>query len=286
MDAGRQEDASMIGRVRLLHQHDGISVRSSHLWGVVLSGGSASLLPRTVEHAATLIPRRRIVTVTARPHGGPGVAFAHVQRVVQPAYRGSAAEIFLPVLKIARRDGHATVVVLPGDLVTDHEARLMSYAKRAISAVELRPDVPVLLGARPHTPDPRHGWIEPGAPVDGLERLAVRTIARFIERPSRAEIGALCEGNGLRNTRIVIARAQTLIEIGKRCLPDVLETLEPLEAAFGRPEEPLLCDALYECMPRANLWRALLHGGDVAVLAIPDVMGRRHAPPMLQALAS
>jgi mannose-1-phosphate guanylyltransferase len=279
----------MIGRVRSLHDHESRAVRAAHLWGVVLSGGSAALVRRTVERAATLIPRRRIVTVTARPHlafAASGGALSHVQRVVQPAYRGSAAEIFLPVLKIARRDRHATVVIVPGDLVTDHEARLMSYVERAIAAVDLRPDVPVLLGAHPRTPDRGHGWIEPGPPVDGLERLAIRRITRFIERPSRAEIGALFEGNGLRSTRIVVAKAQTLIELGNRHVPDVLETLEPLEAAFGHPEESLLCDALYESMPRASVWRALLHGGEVAVLAIPDLMGSRHAPPVLHALAS
>ncbi len=280
----------MLGRVPFHREGDDVSViPPGHLWGIILSGASPALLRRTVDRAATLIPRRRIVTVSARRQARtvmPGVVVPHVQRVVQPSYRGSAPEILLPALKIARRDGHATVVVLPGDLLIDHERRLMSYIERAIAAVEVRPDVPVLLGAHPRTPDPAHGWIEPGPPVEGLERLSVRAIARFLERPSRAETGALFEGNGLLSTRIVIAKARTLIELGKRHLPDVLETLEPLEAAFGRPEEALLCDALYECMPRASLWRALLHGGEVAVLAIPDMMGSEHSPPLLHALAS
>jgi mannose-1-phosphate guanylyltransferase len=278
----------MIGEVRRLHEQTPLAPPSPHLWGVVLSGGPTALLRRTVERAATLIPRRRIVTVTARPHPGPApaIVLSRVQRIVQPVYRGSAAEIFLPVLKIARRDPHATVVVMPGDLLIGHETRFISYVERAISAVDVRPDVPILLGCHPRTLEAGHGWIEPGVPVDGLERLAIRTIARFIERPSRAEVGALFEGHGLRNTRVIIARARTLVDLGQRHLPDVLETLEPLEAAFGRPEESLLCDAVYECMPRASVWRALLRGGDVAVLGIPDLTGSQEAPPALHALAS
>jgi mannose-1-phosphate guanylyltransferase len=206
--------------------------------------------------------------------------------VVQPSYRGSAAEIFLPALKIARHDPHATVVIVPSDLVIDHEARLVSCVERAITAVGLRPDVPLLLAAHPRTPDAAHGWIEPGPPVDGLERLAVRTILRFIERPSRGELGPLFEETGLVSTRIVVARIRTLIELGQRHLPEVLETLEPLQSAFGRPEEPLLCDALYECMPRASVWRALLRCGEFAVLPIPEMVGTETTPPAWHALAS
>lgn len=278
----------MIGEVRRLREQPRGAIRLPHLWGVVLSGASSALVRRTVERTTTIIPRRRILTVTARPHPGqlPTISPSSVQRIVQPAYRGSAAEIFLPVLKIARRDPHATVVIVPGDLLVGHETRFVACVERAVSAVDLRPDVPILLGAHPRTLEAGHGWIEPGLPVDGLERLAIRTIARFIERPSRAEVGALFEGHGLRNTRVIVARARTLIELGQRYLPDVLETLEPLEAAFGRPEEALLCDAVYEHMPRASVWRALLHGGEVAVLEIPDLTGSREATPTAHALAS
>jgi mannose-1-phosphate guanylyltransferase len=278
----------MIGEVRRLHDRTGRTARSPHLWGVVLSGGSPALLRRTVERVATIVPRRRIVTVTARPHPGPApaIVLSRVQRIVQPSYRGSAAEIFLPVLKIARRDPRATVVIMPADLHIGHETRFVSYLERAIGAVDVRPDVPIVLGSHPRTLEAAHGWIEPGLPVEGLERLAIRSIARFIERPSRAEVGALFEDHGLANTRIIVAAARTLLEIGQHQLPDVLETLEPLEAAFGCPEESLLCDAVYECMPRASVWRALLDSDAAAVLAIPDLTGRQDSGPTLHALAS
>jgi hypothetical protein len=71
-----------------------------------------------------------------------------------------------------------------------------------------------------------------------------------------------------------------LLELGRRYLPDVLETLEPLESAFGMPEEDLLCEAVYEGMPSASISRDLLErGGDFAVLPIPDVVWRDHEHP-------
>jgi hypothetical protein len=39
-------------------------------------------------------------------------------------------------------------------------------------------------------------------------------------------------------------------------------------------------------MPRASLWRALLAQGDVAVLAIPAIVGSEHPAPIVQTLAS
>ena len=259
---------------------------SPHLWGIVLAGESNARLRETVERAADFVPRRRLLTVSTRRQPKSGPVPAHVQRVVQPSYRGSAAEILLPVLKVERRDPHAIVVILPGDLAVDHEARFITYLERAIAAVEVRPDVPVLLAAPPRTARGSRGWIEPGPSIEGLEDLTVRAIARFIERPGRAEIDALFAGNGLVSTRVVVAKARTLIELGSHHLPDVVEALEPLEAAFGRPEEPLLCDAIYECMPRASLWRALLRSGAVAVLPLPDVLGNEQGLGVLQALAS
>ena len=109
----------------------------SRLWGIVLANrvderrrvsvGRGSyphdkgLFRQTLEHASRLIPEERLVTVLARSHAAyyddALAALPGVQRVVQPAYRGSAPEIFLAVLKIGYQDPDATVVVLPSPTV-------------------------------------------------------------------------------------------------------------------------------------------------------------------------
>src|SRR5437660_738333 len=128
--------------------------------------------PRALERASRLVPPGHMITVTTRRwarawdvelEGVPGA-----RRLVQPSYRGRAVEMLLPLLKIARHDPSATVIVLPADHGIDHEARFLRYASRAVWAVALRPDLPILIGAHPHAPV-HGGWIEPGAPVEGLE---------------------------------------------------------------------------------------------------------------------
>lgn len=237
-------------------------------------------LVRTLDHATRLVPPERLVTVLDRAelarHAADLAEFRDVPVVVQPSWRGNAAQVFLPALRIHREDRHATLVVLPHEQLLDHDARIMHYVARAAHAVEVRPDVPVVIGAPPRSPDPRHAWIEPGDPVEGLEAFAIRSVQRFVGTPSPREAASLYEGNGLASTLVVIAKAATLIALGRTFLPDVLETLEPLEDAFGRPEERLLCDAVYECMPVANLTAGLLErAGQLAVLPIPDVVWRQ-----------
>ena len=275
------------------------AMTSNHLWGIVLAGSTEHrqgrgphdrrlrrprapsstrriLFRQALDRAARLIEPDRLYAVLARDHGAyydtelsdlPGV-----RRIRQPAYRGSAPELFLPVLRIFNEDPHATVVVIPSDQLVDGEARLMSYVGRAAQAVARRPDLVVVIGAHPLGVEVPCTWIDPGELVEGLEPLAIREIRRFVTRPARGEAAALYADDALVNTHVVIAKAHALVELGRRYLPDVLETLEPLESAFGLPEERLLCEALYEQMPYADIAHALFaRPQHAAVLSVSDV---------------
>jgi mannose-1-phosphate guanylyltransferase len=215
----------------------------------------------------TVVTRRR-----ARDWDSQLVDVPGARRLVQPAYRGRAVETLLPLLRIARRDPSATVIVLPAEHGIDHEARFLRYVSRAVWAVALRPDLPILLGAHPHAPV-SDGWIEPGAPVEGLEDLAVHTVKRFVDAASPADRRRLFEGNALTSTSIFVGRAGTLRALAARAVPEVLEALEPLEDAFDTAEESLLCEAVYECMPHADLG-GLERAPELAVLPLPDVIWR------------
>jgi mannose-1-phosphate guanylyltransferase len=234
---------------------------------------------RAIDRATRLVPGQRLVGVLCRQAArdcGPALAdVPEMMQIVQPTYRGSAAELFLPVLVIARRDPNAVVVALSAEEGAGHDGRLLPSVQNAVRAVGLRPDLTVLVGGRPRTGRAPDGWIEPGAPVDGLEDLAVRQIRRFVYEPAHRSAAA----PALLSTVAVVARARTLIAMGRRWVPEVLETLEPLEAVADAPEASLLCEAVYECMPYASLSRELLERGrDVAVLPVPDAMAQSEDP--------
>jgi mannose-1-phosphate guanylyltransferase len=274
---------------------------TNRLWGIVLAGGgedrrssSARLRPgvddttlfrQTLDRAARLIPEERLIAVLARGHGAyydnALAALPGVHRVVQPAYRGSGPEVYLAVLKIALQDPEALVVILPGCHGFDREARFMTHVARAVQAATIRPELPIVIGAPPAGPETNRAWIEPGGLVEGLEAYPVREVRRFLPRPSPAEAATLWAGEGLINTRVIIASVRSLLTLGGRYLPDVLETFEPLGHAFGAPEEALMCEAVYEEMPYASISHALfVRAHEVAVLPVADVTLRRHAAPV------
>jgi mannose-1-phosphate guanylyltransferase len=281
----------------------------SRVWAIVLTGDGSAVAglahrraahtPRwrsrcvgapavthAVDDVARLVPAGRVVTVTTRQAwASESLASGPVHRVVQPHYRGRAAETLLPLLRIARQDPGATVVVVPSDHGVRHEVRFHRYVARAVWAVALRPDLPILLAAHPQSPVTR-GWIEPGEPVEGLEDLAVHDVRRVVDAASLAEQRRLFESGALVSTQVFIGRAATLLSLAADAMPEVFEALEPLADAFGTAEEPLLRDAVYESMPEADLG-ALERAPGLAVLPLPDVVWQAPArDTLLLALAS
>lgn len=260
---------------------------SPHVWGLVLAGRPLGRGPahmrRAIDRATRLVPHHRLVSVLCRQDVrdcGPALAdVPAMTQIVQPTYRGSAAELFLPVLVIARRDPNAVVVAFSAEEDAGHDGRLLPSVQKAVRAVALRPDLTVLVGARPRTGRALDGWIEPGSPVEGLEDLAVRDIRRFVYEPAHRSASA----PPLLSTAAIVGRARTLIALGRRWVPEVLETLEPLEAVADAPEAGLLAEAVYECMPYASLSRELLERGrDVAVLPVPDAMAHTSHPEFVR----
>jgi mannose-1-phosphate guanylyltransferase len=191
------------------------------------------------------------------------------------------------VLRIAAVDPEAIVAVFSGSQRIAAEACVARHVGKAVGAVSARPDLPVVIGMAPRGPHVTCPWIEPGPAVEGLERWTIRAVARFLPRPSAAEAVTLWRGGGLVNTGVVVASARTLIGLGLRYLPDVLEAFEPLRAAFGTPEETLLCEALWEPMPWASIAHALfVRASEVAVLPVPHPRLLKHAPAGSGARAS
>lgn len=259
---------------------------SPHVWAMVLAGRPLGRGPaqmrRAIERATRLVPAHRVLSVLCRDAArdcAPALAdVPEMTQIVQPTYRGTAAEIFLPVLVIARRDPNAVVVAFSAEEIGGPDGRLLPSVQKAVRAVALRPDLTVLVAGRPRTGRALDGWIEPGSPVEGLEDLAVRDIRRFVYEPAHRSASA-----PLFSTAAIVVRARTLIAMGRRWVPEVLETLEPLEAVADAPEAGLLAEAVYECMPYASLSRELLERGrDVAVLPLPDTMAHSCHPDLVR----
>jgi mannose-1-phosphate guanylyltransferase len=264
----------MIADVRLFRHGASVGSRlAPPVWCFILAGGTPrrgpAALKRALERAMRLAPAHRVVTLLSRESAsqcGLLTDAPEIATIVQPVYRGSAAELFLPALLVARRDPDAVILALHAE--DTHDGPVAPCLARAIHAVSLRPELTLLVGARPRTTRLPDGLVEPGSPLPGLEDLSLLTVRRFVYEAPRG-----LAARDLLAPAALAARARTLVALGRRYIPDVLETLEPLEDVADAPEATLLCEAVYECMPYASLSREFLERvPDLAVLPVPDAL--------------
>lgn len=231
--------------------------------------GTATMLGWTMERAAAIAARQRIVTVVAESHrrwwgdSARDGSLGHV--VVQPENRGTAAGILLPLLRVLEQDPDATVAVLPSDHFVQNEEILLGCLRRAVLAVERDPATLVLLGMTPSFPDPEYGWILP----DPLSSREPREVAAFVEKPDLLAALSLERQGALWNTFLSVGRAATLAEVFREIRPDLWDALR--EAATADTTGTAGLRAAYEGLPVVDFSRDLLQAAPhrLGVLAVP-----------------
>ncbi len=224
--------------------------------------GGRSPFQHTLDRAARLCQRERIVTVIAREHrrdawpqldGRTGGTV-----LLQPRNRETAAGIYLPLTYIRARDPQATVVVYPSDHFVYPEHRFLDSVLRAVWTAEWLPDRLVLLGVSPDRLELDYGWITPGEKLDGSAKYQIHAVGSFVDTPTVAQADAALAGGALWNTGVVAAKAETLWQLGRQCFPDLMAWFERLGSSIGTPQEAHTLDEIYRDMPVHNFSSGLL----------------------------
>lgn len=234
------------------------------------SFGGRSLLEIALERAAMLsAPARRLVVVTAaqrrywEPWLHSRVPAGNI--AVQPANRGTAPGILLPLLTVLRRDPRAVVVLLPSDHFVDREWTLGAAIQNAASRVARNATRVILLGMAAEAADEGYGWIRARGAGRSMHRIET-----FVEKPGAAKAAALLAAGGLLNSFILVARAAALLGLVERCLPDLAAAMATLPRADTRATA--LAD-LYERLPSFDFSRHVLEPSvsraDLWVLPVP-----------------
>jgi len=288
---------------KLLNRVDTPSPMQGRLWAVVLAGGegvrlrplirrvcgderpkqyapligSQSLLRRTLDRVALVVPPERTLVVTVRGHAKyiaeelHGPSAPHV--LVQPENRGTAAGILFPAHWIQWRDPAATVAVFPSDHFVLEEEVFTGHVREIANAIRTRPEWIVLLGARPTEADTEYGWIEPGEPLGTSGGVPLYGVRRFWEKPS-AETACACLAAGcLWNTLVFVAKIGRLVEAGGQCVPQLHARLAGIAPFAGTEDETWAIQQAYALARSANFSRAILESGlpRLAVSKLPRV---------------
>lgn len=224
--------------------------------------GSRSLLRQTLDRVALAIPRDRTLVVTLKEHTGYLAAeFAGApapRLLVQPADRGTATAVLFAAHRISYWDPEATIVLFPSDHFILEETLFMGHVVDVAAVLRQRPRWCILLGAQPTDPEPEYGWVEPGEMLGRVALGPLHRVRRFWEKPS-PEIARACLAAGcLWNTFVVVAKASTLIDLGRRFLPGLHSQLARIARFADTEDEPRAIQEAYLLAADANFSYAIL----------------------------
>ncbi len=224
--------------------------------------GTRSMFQHTIDRSDLLVPPERRVSVVARSHLSivfqqlngrrPGVI------LLQPEDRDTAPGIFIALSYIRAQDPRAVAVVFPTDHFIFPESRFIETVADAVQASLNWPDRIILLGATPDSPDPDYGWIQPGTELGSCKRQPVCSVRGFEEKPGALRALHAMESGMLWNTFVLVSRVETFWELGRSCLPAMMDLFEKLQDAIGTGRESRVIDMIYREMPSSNFSADLL----------------------------
>jgi len=227
-----------------------------------------SLLARTFDRIAPLIPPENVLVVTNKDKGGlveeklPELPSENV--LEEPMGKNTAPCIGLSAVysrKVLDLDGESSVmVVLPADHLVGKEEKFRELLSRA-GEVALDRKQLVTLGIEPTFPATGYGYIKAGERLEsgGLARKA----ANFTEKPDLDTAKEfLAAGNYYWNSGTFIWRTDQLLEGLKKYMPGLYGGLEEIEAALGTAAEEKVLKEEYSGFSGTSIDYGLMEKAD------------------------
>ena len=187
--------------------------------------------------------------------------------IIEPEARETAAGIGLAAVKLARRDPHAVMAVLPSDHFIGSEQdfrRCLSWAAEFARTHKML----VTFGIRPTEPKTGYGYIK-------MDRLLVNDngrrayhVAEFTEKPDfdRA-LRFLQSGKYLWNSGMFVWRVQQVLQAYRKHMPEMYRQLAYIYENLGSPDEKEIIRETYGQMEKLTVDYAIIEKADnVAVI--------------------
>jgi mannose-1-phosphate guanylyltransferase len=235
--------------------------------------GRETLLERTLGRATRSVQPSRTVVALTQTHERfyapwlkalpPGIA------VIQPANRGTAPAILYALLRVERQTPLGAVALMPSDHYVSDDAAFMAHVDAAFDAVDRRPDLAVLLGVTPTSPETEYGWIEPADALPVTSPALLLRVRQFWEKPTRLVAESLLERGCLWNSFVIVARVPALLAAMRQAIPALVEAFGALRPVLGGAGEVDGVTRLYAGLGSVNFSQEVLERPSANLAVLP-----------------
>jgi mannose-1-phosphate guanylyltransferase len=188
--------------------------------------GDAPLLSDTLERLRPLVPPERTLVLTNASLVEPVAALASDlpagNVIAEPNPAGTAAALTWAALEIERRDGPDAVMMSVHADWAIADPGAFRHALTTAASVAEREGALVTVGVVPTRPDPGFGYIQRAERVD---EHAFR-VARFVEKPDRANAERMLREGYLWNSGIFVWRVGDFLEEVRARTPEVAKAID------------------------------------------------------------
>ncbi|WP_298905211.1 mannose-1-phosphate guanylyltransferase [uncultured Aliiroseovarius sp.] len=138
--------------------------------------------------------------------------------IAETARRDSAAAVAVAALSAQRHDPKSLVLTLAADHVVQDNLEFNATVRAGCAAAES--GSVVVFGLRPSEPKTCYGYISPGLPLNGSERVYM--VDKFVEKPNPQKAIEFFRDGYLWNSGNFLFRADIMVEAFRSFAPDIL----------------------------------------------------------------
>jgi mannose-1-phosphate guanylyltransferase len=234
--------------------------------------GSETLLRQTRRRVSRLVQPWRTLLLLTRAHepfyANEVAGIPSSCLLIQPFNQGTAPAILYSLLRLREMDPNGVVAFFPSDHHFSDDGAFVGHIDSAYAAASSRPDVVVLLGIPPETPEVEYGWIEPGIPLGGTAPGSVCVVSRFWEKPHGTLAAELMERGCLWNSFVMVGHGRAFLNLIRQALPCLIEAFESNRPWLFTAYEKTALNELYSSIGATSFSQDVLavRPTDLAVL--------------------